>query len=270
MTMISKEKLDEQRRKLLLRSDPSEVREKLKSDLTNPELWYELGMAISDTKGPQAGIEAFSEGLKYCPFDASLYFGRGRKNIGLRRYWRCIADITVAIRIQPEFWNHWYYRGIAHHLNGSYENAIRDLRECFPLTNPEEYYPMADWIFLSHLAMGDKAAAVKSLEIIECSVIPPTMDFGYRRSVMLYKGLIKPENFLNEDEIRENSLAKSGTIPGRLELEMMSISFGLYAFYELHGETEKANNVIRSILRYPKSPAFAYIKADDIAKSRGL
>lgn len=259
-------KNEEMRNKLILKANSSDVLKKLKDDPTNPELWYQMGMALSDEEGPEAGIDAFSQGLVYNPFNATLYFGRGRKNIGLHRYWRCISDTTMAIRIQPETWNHWYYRAVAYNLNGNYEEAMADFMQCYNMTEPEEHYPMVDWLFLCALDMNDKEKAREVLDLIDVNVIPPIMDYAYRRRVMLYKGVVKPEEFIDIDHIKENCLP----LPNRVELEINTLTFGLYAYYSYIGDTEKANEVLLKITKFEPSPAFGYIKGVALARKNGL
>ena len=260
------DKNEEMRKKLLLTANSADVREQLKDDPTNPDLWYKMGTALSAEEGHEAGIDAYSQGLVYNPFNASLYFGRGRKNIGLRHYWRCISDTTMAIRIQPELWSHWYYRAVAYNLNGNHVEATADFMQCYNITEPEEHYPMVDWLFLCALDMDDKEKAREVLDLIDVSVIPPTMDYAYRRRVMLYKGVVSPDEFIDVEHIKKNCLP----LPNRVELEIETLTFGLYAYYTFMGNTEKANEVLLRIVKFKPSAAFGYIKGIDIAQKRGL
>lgn len=259
-------KNEEMRDKLVLRAVSTEVLEQLKSDETNPDLWYKLGMALSEEEGPEAGIDAFSQGLVYNPFNATLYFGRGRRNIGLRNFWRCISDTTMAIRIQPEIWNHWYYRAVAYNLNGNYEESMADFMQCFSMTGHDEQYPLIDWLFLCALDMNDKQKAKEVLDLIDENIIPPAMDYSYRRRVMLYKGVVKPEEFIDIEHIKENCLP----LPGRVELEVSTLTFGLYAYYTYIGDTKKANEILLKITEFEPSAAFGYLKGVDLAKRNGL
>jgi len=259
-------KQEEMRNKLILKANSADIREQLEDDPTNPDLWYKMGTALSDEIDHEAGIDAFSQGLVYNPFNASLYFGRGRKYIGLGRYWRCISDTTMAIRIQPEMWNHWYYRAVAYNLNGNYAEATADFMQCYNMTDPEEHYPMVDWLFLCALDMNDKEKAREVLELIDDKVIPPAMDYAYRRRVMLYKKIVAPDEFIDVEHIKKNCLP----LPNRVELEINTLTFGLFAYYTYTGDTEKANEVLLKIVKFEPSAAFGYIKGVAIARKRGL
>lgn len=258
--------LDAQRMLLLTREPSDEVRKALKDSPRDPKLWYKLGMALSDEVDHETGIAAFSQGLSYNPFDAELYFGRGRKYIGLGQYWHCISDTTMSIRLDPTNWNHWYYRAIAYHLNENYEDSIADLKQIIAMTPAHDHYPMVDWIFENYVEMGDMENAKKALDLIDTKIMPPTMDYGYRRRVMLAKEEITPEEFMDHDHIKSHML----NVPNRFELELMSYTYGLFSYYTYKGETEKANDVLRDLVKLPKSAAFGCIKGWKFAKERGI
>ena len=261
--------MNEQRAKLLLRESSEDVLKKLEDDPKNPDLWYSLGVSLSDEKGFDEGIDAFSQGIAYSPFNASLYFARGRKYIGLQRFWRSISDLTLAIRLDPDKWSHWYYRAVCYNLNKCYEESIYDLHQCLRLTEEEEHYPLVDWLFHNYVDMGEMEKAKAVLDLIDADVVPPTMDYGYRRQVLLYKGIISPEELIDLEDIKKNSLVKDN-VPGRMELETTSITIGHYVYYTYIGDTEKANEALLKITTFEPSAAFAYLKGVALAKERGL
>jgi len=265
--MINMKKQDEMRAKLLLRANSIDVLAAMKEDPTNPDLWYRLGVAYGEEKGFEESIDAFSQGLVHNPFNSDLYFGRGRKYIGAGKFWRAISDFTMTIRLDPELWNHWYYRAVSYNLNGCPEDAIADFSQCLALTEPKDWYPMADWIFLTYVVdMGQMDQAKKSLESFDLSIVPPQMDYAYRRRVKLYKGVITPEEFIDEADITANMIEQ----PDRLALEIKTLIFGLFVYYTYVGETEKANEQLIKIVNTKPSAAFGYIKAAQIARKRGL
>ena len=54
--MIDKKINDEMRAKLVLRANSTEVKERLKESPTDPDLWYQLGMALNEEQGEDACI----------------------------------------------------------------------------------------------------------------------------------------------------------------------------------------------------------------------
>ena len=264
--MVDKKK--EMIRKMLMTPDLEESKSALAQDPENPELWYQLGMAVGVKEGAEASIDVFSQGLIYNPFNAPLYFGRGRKNIGLRKYWRAIADATMAIRLEPDIWTYWYYRAVPRNLAGDAKGALEDFMQCYRMTPENERYPLIDWMFLCCLDMGDREKAKEILNLIDTSVEPShCMDYAYRRRVRLYKGEIKPEEMIDDEDIMKHAYV---TQPGRVQLEHETLTFGLFAYYTYIGETEKANETLQAIAALEPSAAFGYLKGTGIARQRGL
>ena len=255
-------------RKMLMTPDLEQSKAALKEDPENPELWYQLGMAVGNAEGAEASIDVFSRGLAISPFNAPLYFGRGRKNIGLRKYDRAIADATMAIRLEPDIWTYWYYRAVPRNLSGDAKGALEDFMQCFRMTPENEHYPLVDWMFLCCLDMGDMEKAKEILNLIDTSVEPHhCMDYAYRRRVRLYKGEINPEDMIDEQDILQNAYI---TQPGRMQLETETLTFGLFAYYTYTGNTEKANETLKTIASFKPSAAFGYLKGSAIARERGL
>ena len=91
---------------------------------------------------------------------------------------------------------------------------------------------------------------------MDATIEAPQMDYGYRRSVLLYKGIVKPEKFIDIPLLEKNVLPQKDRV--RLELN------GLY------GEPEKAKDAIAELLKVAYPGAFAYSKAIPIAKRLGL
>ena len=262
------DKKQEMIRKMLMTPDLEESKASLAQDPENPDLWYQYAMAVGLVDGPEASIDAFSQGLVYNPFNAPLYFGRGRKNIGLRKFWRAISDATMAIRLEPDIWTFWYYRAVPRNLAGDAKGALEDFMQCYRMTPDNEHYPLVDWMFLCALDMGDKEKAKEVLDLIDTSMEPHhCMDYSYRRRVKLYKGEITPEELIDDEDIMKNDYSVQ---PGRLQLAHETLTFGLFAYYTYIGETEKANETLKKIVAFPPSAAFGYLKGSGIARERGL
>ncbi len=262
------DKKQEMIRKLLMTADVEESKAALQADPYNPDCWYQLGVATGKQDGLEASIDVFSQGLIQCPFSAPLYFGRGRKYIGLRNYWRAVADATMAIRIEPDIWTYWYYRAVPRNLAGDAAGALEDFSQCFRMTPDNEHYPIIDWMFLCALDMGDTVRAKEILDMMDTATEPHhCMDYAYRRRVRLYKGEVRPEELIDEADIRKNAFMEQ---PGRMQLERETLTFGLFAYYTYIGNNEMANATLKTIMDFEPSVVFGYLKGSDIARRRGL
>jgi hypothetical protein len=114
--------------------------------------------------------------------------------------------------------------------------------------------------------MGRMDKAKAALGLIDDAVVPPQMDYGYQRRVRLYKGIVTPETFIDIDDIKAHMIDQ----PGRLDLEIKTLTFGLFVYYTYVGETAKANEQLIKVLNTEPSVAFGYLKAQIIAKKRNL
>ena len=133
-------------------------------------------------------------------------------------------------------------------------------------TQPFERYGLIDWLFTCYVEMGDMEHAKAVLDEIDDDLPAPQMHYGYKRRVRLYKGLIAPEAFIDEDDIRKHMVDQDN----RMQLEITTLLFGLYIYYMYHGEEQKANQTLLEILKDPYKGAFGAIKAEDAARAKGL
>ena len=92
------------------------------------------------------------------------------------------------------------------------------------------------------------------------------MDYGYCRSVRLYKGLVKPEEFIDIPAMQKAVLPREK----RVELELNTMYYGLYCYWMVHGDQEKAYDAIRELHKIAYPGAFGYTKSIPIAKKLGL
>lgn len=114
-------------------------------------------------------------------------------------------------------------------------------------TQPFERYGLIDWLFTCYVEMGDMEHAKAVLDEIDDDLPAPQMHYGYKRRVRLYKGLIAPEAFIDEDDIRKHMVDQDN----RMQLEITTLLFGLYIYYMYHGEEQKANQTLLEILKDP-------------------
>ena len=171
----------------------------------------------------------------------------------------------MAIQLDSSNWLYWYYRATTLNLAGHLEESIDDFRQCMKVSDPTEHYPLAHWIYSTHVEMGEYEKAEKSLEEVDATVTPPQMDYGYCRTVRLYKGMVKPEEFI-EPDMKDKVLPREK----RVELEQNTMYYGLYCYWMVHGEPEKAAEAIKKLLKIAYPGAFGYTKAIPVARRLGL
>ena len=151
--------------------------------------------------------------------------------------------------------------------DSEYENCIYDFRQCLNITNPDEQYPLVHWLYTSNCELGKFDEAKKCLDLIDCSKAhAPQMDYGYQRAVQLYKGIVKPEEFINEEEMAKAVLNR----PGRVHLEECGMLYGLYWFQKMNGNDKAAYDAIARLMEIGVPGAFGYTKGIPIAKKLGI
>lgn len=259
-------KNDEMRAKLLVKPDLKEAEKELSINPDNPELWYNYGMAVADNGDIPKSIEVFSEGISRHPFSEILYFGRGRKYMGITKYSHAISDFTMSVRLDPEVYSFWYYRAVANNLSGNYEKAIKDFESAMDQTEQWERYGLIDWIFTSYIEMGDIDKAKTFVQSMPGDLDAPQMHYGYKRRVQLYKGLVAPEEFIDLEDIKSKCVDQKD----RVALEVVTLLFGLYIYYIYTDNQIKADETLLEILKNPYPGAFGYLKGKTAAKKRGL
>lgn len=264
--VYNKERNDEMRRILMMQPTLDEAQKLIDADETDPYAWYVMGKALSLAKRYDEALEAHSKGIAYAPFYAPNYFGRGGKHSLKNEYWQAIADYSVAIQLDPSNWLYWYYRATTLNLNGDVEESIKDFRECIHCSDPQEHYPLVHWIYTSYAEIGKYKEAEESLGLISDDVVPPQMDYGYCRCVQLYKGIVKPDEFIDEDEMAKVVLPR----PNRVHLEENTMLYGLYWYWKIHGDDKKAYDAIARLQEIAYPGAFGYTKSIPIAKKLGL
>ena len=81
------------------------------------------------------------------------------------------------------------------------------------------------------------------------------MDYGYSMCVKLYKGLVKPEEFIDEEKMAKVVLPREN----RVQLEENTMLYGLYWYWMVHGNEEEAKKAIKRLLEIAYPGAFGVI-----------
>lgn len=265
--MAAMSKNDFMRYKLLMSPDLKTVRGKLAQTPDDPDLWYELGMALSASGDDEAAVNAFSHGLILAPFDPFLHFARGRKLSAAGHFWPAVAELTLASRLDATEWTFLYYRATTYSLHGMYEQACEDFKDCLRIAGADESCPMVHWLFTTYLLeLKDPQRAAQSLKLIPLDITPPQMDYGYHRCFKLYTQQVSKEDFIDIPEMEEKCLKA----PGRIDLELNTMYYGLFAYCVFTGDEEGADEALNQLIKIANPNAFGYKKATAFARQRGL
>lgn len=238
------------------------INAKIEADPENSDLWMEKGLYLSQFELYREAEECYAHAISIDPFKGILYRHRAHRFLSQWRFEDARADFTIASRLIPENWDVWYHLGLSNFLLGDYEKAQAAYQTCLELSKTDdELIAICDWYYMTLLRLGRKDETAKLLECIH-----EGMEYGdnwdYYRRLLMYKGLVKPEEVLPED------LSK-------LEpLDVITLGFGLSNYYWFNGEKEKSDEVIDLILKAGDEGecwfAFGYLAAKVDKKNRAM
>lgn len=247
-----------------------DARTQLKAEPNNPEKIVWVARRLGYLWRMKEALEVLSQGIAKHPDFAPLYRHRGHRYISLRRFDEAIADLKHAAELvhnMPDTieldgapndqniplttlkFNIWYHLGVACFLKGEDGPAV----EAFAMANQfargfkDNIVATADWSYLALRRLGRDAEARALLESIH-----PNWEMienrAYHRRLLMYKGVISPDELLNLDSASP--------------LDLATLGFGLGMWHQLEGRADIARSVFRRVVEGPYWPAFGFIAAE--------
>lgn len=213
------------------------------------ELYLKKGIALSRASlHHQEAINEFSRGLSHNPFHAMLYRWRGHKYINVRQFEQARADLELSSRIDPSNWDTWYHLGLASYLLHDFARAELAYRECLRITKADDSrVAITDWMWMTLMRQG-KADQTSGL----LDFVTPQTAYGdnlaYFRRLLMYKGLIRPEELMKLDKMTD--------------VDFVTMSYGLGNYYFMHEQKDKAVETWKKALNGKYWSAFGYIASD--------
>lgn len=230
-------------------------------------VWY--GRRLAYLWRYNDAIEVYSNALRKFPDSYQLYRHRGHRYISIRRFDDAIRDLEKAAfymrGIEPEIekdgipnklniplsstqFNVWYHLGLAYYLKGNYDKAISAYKKCMAFsTNDDLLVATADWMYMTYRKLGNVPAAEKVLAPIKPKMKIVEND-SYHKRLLMYKGLIQPEDVLDPNEIDGIQLATQG--------------YGVANWYLLNGENAKGREILKKVVTGESWAAFGFIAAE--------
>ena len=210
---------------------------KIEADPENAGLWMEKGLVLAKNSLYREAGECYARAIAIEPFNGILYRHWAHRMLSQWRFEDACAGFALAARLIPDNWDVWYHLGLSYFLLGQYKKAAEAYQRCLELsTREDELIAVCDWYYMTELRLGDRAAAEKLLDNIH-EDFDPGENTAYFRRLLMYKGVIKPEEVLPED------------IHSLDPLQLITMGFGLSNYYYYNGEEEKSNEVLDMILK---------------------
>lgn len=260
-----------------LEGNLSLARAELRADPDNVEKLIWVGRRLGYLWRYGEAIEVFTEGIRRHPHSAQLYRHRGHRYISTRRFRDAAEDFAMAAQlIEGEIdnvemdgapneqdlplstlaFNVYYHLGLARYLAGDFGGAFRAYQKNvkYAARNDDSTVANADWMYMTLRRLGRAQEAARLLDSIteDMEIIENT---AYHRRLLMYKGLVKPEELLDEEEAGELDLATMG--------------YGVANWHLYHGRTDRAKALFQRVVAGNYWPAFGFIAAEaDLAQLR--
>jgi tetratricopeptide (TPR) repeat protein len=221
-------------------------------------------------------IATYSKGLALHPKSYKLYRHRGHRYITIREFDRAVSDFERAVvlikgvpdEVEPDgapnkygkprstsHSNIWYHLGLAYYLKGDFTQALRAFQECMKFSaNDDMRVATLDWLYMTYRRLGRHGAAKQLLDQVQ-----PQMEIlendSYHRRLLMYKGLVKPEELLDTRNADDLTIATQG--------------YGVGNWYLVEGNRERAREIFEKVVAGRQWAAFGYVAAEvDLKRMR--
>jgi len=231
--------------------------------------YIDMGRALVSTNRFRLAVENYSEGLTKYPQSFRLLRHRGHRYINLRQLDKAIADLTQAeklIRAEAPIYEYdgagkpgatyqhqiWYHIGLYHYLKKDYATSAGTFEKSVATAQEgKDVAGSSDWLYNAYMRSGQKEKAAAVLKPFTLDFKIDDKDYPYFRRLLLYKGLIKPEQLV---DVRKSI--------GEMTLSEITKLYGLANWYAYNGDQTTANILYKKILDSKEWAGFAYAGAE--------
>lgn len=228
-----------------------------------------LGRRLAYAGQLAEAIQVYSDGIRHFPQAYQLYRHRGHRYISTRQFALAVADFERAavlatgqpVEMEPDgipnrlnqptsngHFNVWYHLGLAYYLTGQLEQAAAAYKVCMTYSdNPDSVCATSDWLYMTLRELGrhDEAAVLLEPIVAEMALVESQ---SYHRRLLMYKGVLSPEELLDTE--------------GADEIDVATQGYGMGNYYRYTGEPEKAAAIFRRVVQTANWSAFGYIAAE--------
>ena len=223
-------------------------------------------------------IDVYSAGLAAYPDEPRLYRHRGHRYITTRAFDKAVADLERAAQLiegtQDEVeldgapneagiptstlhTNIYYHLGLAHYLQGHFDQALEAYQKCLAATQSDDMrVATLDWLYMTLRRLGRHHEADTAIASVHAGM-ELLENFAYHRRLLMYKGEIPPESLLHVED--EDDIA----------LTLATQGYGVGNFHFVNDQRERAEEIFRQVVAGTYWPAYGYIAAEADLKRLG-
>mgnify|MGYP001049374173 FL=1 len=159
-------------------------------------LWCARGVMSTDL---DVSIESYSRALALRPLSCNTLYNRARKYMSLGRYIEATADFALSTLLDPDDGWKWHFYGVALYFTSRLEEAARAFEKAIA-ANEKNGLPLlpfdAEWQWNCYCKAGDLEAAQRCIAGVTVDTPVVETESTYKRRILLYRGLLTPEEFL--------------------------------------------------------------------------
>ena len=214
-------------------------------------------------------IATYSKGIALHPNSFKLYRHRGHRYITVRELDRAVADFERAAMLiadvpdevepdgapnkygKPRSTSHsniWYHLGLAYYLKGDFTNALRAYQQCMKFSaNDDMRVATLDWLYMTYRRLGRHGAATLLLDQVS-DKMEILENESYHRRLLMYKGVLRPEQLLDTTNADDLTIATQG--------------YGVGNWYFVEGKRAKAREIFEKVVQGRQWAALGYIAAE--------
>lgn len=212
-----------------------------------------LATAQSGARQMREAVETLTRGLAFAPDDARLLRWRGHRYLSIRDLDRAAADLERGVRLDSTMYGILYHLGIVRFARGDFAGAAALFARAQPRApDAGELAGSTDWLWMSLARAGRRAEADAMLTRRPDSLATTN---AYARRLMLYRGLIRPDELF--------------TPADTADVQVATLSYGLGNWYLVQGDTARARMAFERAIRSGGWPGFGFIVAErELARLR--
>jgi tetratricopeptide (TPR) repeat protein len=253
-----------------LEADLAKAQSEFDKNPSNADATIWLGRRLAYLGRFRDAIEVYTKGIATHPNEPRLYRHRGHRYITTRKFDLAVGDLTKASQliagkpdeIEPDGApnakgiprstlqsNIWYHLGLAHYLNGQFDQALTAYREGMKVSrvNDDMLIATSDWLYMTLRRLKRDAEARAVLDPIK-EQMDVIENMAYHARLLMYKGQRTPESVLNLNTADDVQIATQG--------------YGVGNWYLVNGDRAKAKEIFDRVLAGRAWTAFGFIAAE--------
>lgn len=159
-------------------------------------LWCAKGVMAQDL---EAAIQSYSMALSLRPLSPHTMYNRARKYMSQGRYVEALSDFALSTLLDPEDGWKWHFYGVALYFTNQLTEAAEVFGKAIDVNrrNGVALLPFdAEWQWNCYCKAGDFQAAARCIQAVTPDTPVVETEATYKRRILLYRGLISPEEFL--------------------------------------------------------------------------